>query len=207
MALVRDGAGRPNHLTAMVENIDGRKRAEAELVHRTIHDPLTRLPNRQHFLDRLAEARAGLSAHDLDVGVVFVDIDNFKHVNDSLGHEAGNELLVAVAAVSALPCVPPTSWPGSAATSSSCSPSGSATRRTRRSCVAPGALAARTFLGRWHGGQRHGQLRRRDLSGSRRSRRGARPQGRRRDVHGEATRKQPVAVFGEHEDAGTAPFC
>ena len=59
MALVRDGAGRPDHLTAMVENIDGRKRVEAELVHRTIHDPLTRLPNRQHFLDRLAAARAG----------------------------------------------------------------------------------------------------------------------------------------------------
>ena len=98
MALVRDGAGRPNHLTAMVENIDGRKRAEAELVHRTIHDPLTRLPNRQHFLDRLAKARAGLSGHDLEVGVVFVDVDNFKLMNDSLGHEAGNDLLVAVAA-------------------------------------------------------------------------------------------------------------
>jgi diguanylate cyclase (GGDEF)-like protein/PAS domain S-box-containing protein len=97
MALVRDGAGRPDHLTAMVENIDGRKRAEAELIHRTIHDPLTRLPNRQHFLERLAVARTGLSARDLDVGVVFIDVDNFKQVNDSLGHEAGNELLVAVA--------------------------------------------------------------------------------------------------------------
>ncbi len=95
MALVRDGAGRPEHLTAMIENIDGRKRAEAELVHRTIHDPLTKLPNREHFLDRLAEARR---EHELDVGVVFVDLDNFKDVNDSVGHEAGNELLVAVAA-------------------------------------------------------------------------------------------------------------
>ena len=98
MALVRDGAGQPDHLTAMVENIDGRKRAEAELVHRTTHDPLTKLPNREHFLERLAEARAGLSPQDLDVGVVFVDIDDFKHVNDTLGHEAGNELLVAIAA-------------------------------------------------------------------------------------------------------------
>ena len=98
MALVRDGAGRPDHLTAMVENIDGRKQAEAELVHRTIHDPLTRLPNRQHFLERLAEARGERSEPTLDVGVVFVDLDNFKHVNDSFGHEAGNELLVAVAA-------------------------------------------------------------------------------------------------------------
>jgi diguanylate cyclase (GGDEF)-like protein len=98
MALVRDGAGEPNHLTAMVENIDARKRAEAELVHRTIHDPLTRLPNRQHFLERMADARAGLSVQDLDVGVVFVDLDDFKQVNDSLGHEAGNEMLAAVAA-------------------------------------------------------------------------------------------------------------
>jgi diguanylate cyclase (GGDEF)-like protein/PAS domain S-box-containing protein len=98
MTLVRDGAGRPEHLTAMVENIDGRKRAEAELVHRTIHDELTRLPNRQHFLERLAEARAGATAPNLDVGVVFVDLDNFKLVNDSLGHEAGNDLLAAVAA-------------------------------------------------------------------------------------------------------------
>jgi diguanylate cyclase (GGDEF)-like protein/PAS domain S-box-containing protein len=98
MALVRDGAGRPDHLTAMVENIDGRKRAEADLVHRTIHDPLTMLPNREHFLERLAAARAERSIPNLDVGVVFVDLDNFKHVNDSLGHEVGNELLVAVAA-------------------------------------------------------------------------------------------------------------
>src|SRR5205823_6731337 len=59
MALVRDGTGRPDHLTAMVENIDGRKQAEAELVHRTAHDPLTLLPNRQHFFERLAEACAG----------------------------------------------------------------------------------------------------------------------------------------------------
>jgi diguanylate cyclase (GGDEF)-like protein/PAS domain S-box-containing protein len=98
VALVRDGAGRPDHLTAMVENIDSRKRAEAELVHRTIHDPLTMLPNRQHFFERLAAARAERSVPDLNVGVVFVDVDNFKHVNDSLGHEVGNELLVAVAA-------------------------------------------------------------------------------------------------------------
>jgi diguanylate cyclase (GGDEF)-like protein len=98
MALVRDGSGRPDHLTAMVENIDGRKRVEAELVHRTIHDALTMLPNRQHFLERLAAARAASSDQDRAVGVVFVDVDNFKDVNDSLGHEAGNQLLAAVAA-------------------------------------------------------------------------------------------------------------
>ena len=98
MALVRDGAGRPEHVTAMVENIDDRKRVEADLVHRTIHDPLTELPNRENFLERLAEARADVAAEELGVGVVFVDLDNFKDVNDSVGHEAGDDLLVAVAA-------------------------------------------------------------------------------------------------------------
>jgi diguanylate cyclase (GGDEF)-like protein/PAS domain S-box-containing protein len=97
MALVRDGAGRPEHLTAMVENIDGRKQAEAELVHRTIHDSLTKLPNRQHFLERLAEARAEIEAQGFAVGVVFVDLDNFKDVNDALGHDTGDRLLEAVA--------------------------------------------------------------------------------------------------------------
>jgi diguanylate cyclase (GGDEF)-like protein/PAS domain S-box-containing protein len=97
MALVRDGAGQPDHLTAMVENIDNRKQAEAELVHRTIHDSLTRLPTRQHFLERLAEARAESAVQGLAVGVVFVDLDDFKQVNDSLGHQTGNELLTAVA--------------------------------------------------------------------------------------------------------------
>jgi diguanylate cyclase (GGDEF)-like protein/PAS domain S-box-containing protein len=93
MTLVRDSAGRPEHVTAMVENIEVRKQAEADLVRRTKHDPLTSLPNREHFLQRLAEARQTTAG----VGVVFIDIDNFKYVNDSFGHEAGDELLVAVA--------------------------------------------------------------------------------------------------------------
>ena len=97
MALVRDSAGRPDHVTAMVENIDGRKLAEADLVRRTTHDPLTGLPNREHFLEQLTAARQGL-APSLGVGVVFIDLDNFKSVNDSFGHDAGDELLVAVAA-------------------------------------------------------------------------------------------------------------
>jgi diguanylate cyclase (GGDEF)-like protein/PAS domain S-box-containing protein len=96
MALVRDGAGRPDHVTAMVEDIDERKRAEAALVHRTIHDSLTTLPNREHFLERLADARRNPLGFGLGVGVVFVDLDDFKQVNDSFGHAAGDELLVAI---------------------------------------------------------------------------------------------------------------
>ena len=58
MALVRDEAGQPAHITAMLEDISDRKLVEADLVHRTLHDTLTELPNRQHFLDRLQQTRA-----------------------------------------------------------------------------------------------------------------------------------------------------
>jgi len=97
MSLVRDAAGRPDHVTAMVEDIDERKRTEAELVHRSIHDSLTLLPNRAHFLGRLAEVRRQAVESGLGVGVVFVDLDGFKQVNDSFGHAVGDELLVAIA--------------------------------------------------------------------------------------------------------------
>jgi diguanylate cyclase (GGDEF)-like protein/PAS domain S-box-containing protein len=96
MALVRNSVGSADHVTAMVENIDQRKQAEADLVRRTTHDPLTTLPNREHFLLQLAQARLESPA-TMGVGVVFVDLDNFKSVNDSFGHDAGDELLVAVA--------------------------------------------------------------------------------------------------------------
>jgi diguanylate cyclase (GGDEF)-like protein/PAS domain S-box-containing protein len=97
IALVRDASGRPDHLTAMVEDIEKRKQAEADLVHRTTHDPLTALPNRQHFLDQMAQAGEQRGPEAPHLGVVFVDIDNFKQVNDSLGHETGNDLLAAIA--------------------------------------------------------------------------------------------------------------
>jgi diguanylate cyclase (GGDEF)-like protein/PAS domain S-box-containing protein len=97
MALVRDGSGRPEHVVAMLEDISDRKRFEADLVHRTLHDPLTELPNRQLFLDRVQARRTERFMVGAGVAVVFVDMDGFKEVNDSLGHHAGDELLVAVA--------------------------------------------------------------------------------------------------------------
>lgn len=97
MVLVRDQAGEPDHITAMLEDIDARKRTEAELIHRSIHDPLTSLPTRSHFLDRLRDARQRAALADTGVGVVFVDIDAFKQVNDTQGHHIGDELLTAIA--------------------------------------------------------------------------------------------------------------
>jgi diguanylate cyclase (GGDEF)-like protein len=75
-----------------------RKRAEVELAHQALHDPLTGLPNRTLFLDRLGLALARAQRRDAAVAVLFLDLDRFKVINDSLGHETGDRLLVEVAA-------------------------------------------------------------------------------------------------------------
>jgi diguanylate cyclase (GGDEF)-like protein len=81
----------------MLEDISDRKEAEADLVHKTLHDALTGLPTRQLFLQRLLHARSERLLTGSGVAVLFVDMDGFKEINDSLGHHAGDELLIAVA--------------------------------------------------------------------------------------------------------------
>jgi PAS domain S-box-containing protein len=74
-----------------------RERAAGKLVHDAFHDVLTTLPNRALFLDRLARAIVRAERHrDYNFAVLFIDIDRFKIVNDSLGHPAGDDLLIQV---------------------------------------------------------------------------------------------------------------
>ena len=72
------------------------ERKRAQLAHEALHDPLTGLPNRTLFRDRCLQALAGIGRTTAGVGVLFIDLDGFKKVNDSLGHSAGDKLLVEV---------------------------------------------------------------------------------------------------------------
>jgi diguanylate cyclase (GGDEF)-like protein/PAS domain S-box-containing protein len=74
-----------------------RRATEDDIRHRALHDPLTTLPNRVLFLDRLGQALARQQRRGLMTAILFLDLDRFKLINDSLGHQLGDELLTAVA--------------------------------------------------------------------------------------------------------------
>ncbi len=74
-----------------------RKRAAARLAHQALHDPLTGLPNRVLLLDRLNVAVGRARRHPTSLALLFLDLDGFKRVNDGLGHDAGDDVLVEVA--------------------------------------------------------------------------------------------------------------
>lgn len=85
------------HVSIILSLATVRKETAARIFHLTHHDPLTDLPNRILFADRLKQALARAKRYGRGVGVLFVDLDHFKSINDSLGHEAGDALLKIVA--------------------------------------------------------------------------------------------------------------
>jgi diguanylate cyclase (GGDEF)-like protein/PAS domain S-box-containing protein len=89
--------GRPAHLVMIVEDITERKELEAQLVHRSMHDPLTGLANRLLFQDRLWHALERGHRERTPTCVMIIDLDGFKKINDELGHPMGDLVLVSFA--------------------------------------------------------------------------------------------------------------
>ncbi|MDO9225084.1 MAG: EAL domain-containing protein [Pseudomonadota bacterium] len=97
ISAVHDDAGRVVNYVGVFADISQIKRSEAQLEHLAHHDPLTTLPNRTLFQSRLAHAINVSQRHGSGLGLLFMDLDGFKNINDSLGHPAGDELLQAIA--------------------------------------------------------------------------------------------------------------
>lgn len=98
VSTVHDVQNRSANLIFQMQDITDRKQAEEKLVHDAFHDALTGLPNRVLFMDHLNQSvqRAKRKKH-FPFGVMFLDFDRFKLINDSLGHMAGDQLLIAIA--------------------------------------------------------------------------------------------------------------
>src|SRR5476649_390046 len=94
--VIQDDQGKVSHYVAVFSDISAIKDSEHELAHLAHHDPLTDLPNRLLFTDRAEQALASAQAHKRGCALLLLDLDHFKIINDSLGHNVGDQLLKAV---------------------------------------------------------------------------------------------------------------
>ena len=95
--VIHDDFGRLSHYVAVFSDISAIKDSESELKHLAHHDPLTDLPNRLLFSDRAEQALASAQTHKRGCALLLLDLDHFKMINDSLGHNVGDRLLKMVA--------------------------------------------------------------------------------------------------------------
>ena len=93
VTLVRDESGEAQYFLVQLQDITERKQMQQVLAHQALHDSLTGLPNRVLLIERLVHGLAGSRRRRSAVGVMFLDVDHFKRVNDSLGHTFGDDLL------------------------------------------------------------------------------------------------------------------
>ena len=98
VSLVSDQEGQPLYSIGVIQDITERRKAEQELQFLALHDSLTELPNRTLFTDRLEQAILVAGRNSSSFGVLVMDMDRFKEVNDSLGHQSGDLLLQQMAA-------------------------------------------------------------------------------------------------------------
>lgn len=96
-SMASEGSAEYGRLIFQIQDITGKKSAEEKLQHDATHDALTGLPNRPMFMERLSEALARMrELTDYKASVLFIDLDRFKYVNDSLGHLIGDQLLKGI---------------------------------------------------------------------------------------------------------------
>jgi len=93
---IKDDKGAITHFVAVFSDITMVKHSERELAHLAHYDPLTGLPNRLLFIDRAEQAQTHARRNKQSLALLLIDLDHFKHINDSLGHNVGDEVLKAV---------------------------------------------------------------------------------------------------------------
>ncbi len=85
------------HIEGTLEDASEQKRVEEQLLHQSLHDSLTGLPNRALFMDRLTQAISRCARHNSFFALLYLDVDRFKVINDSLGHASGDQFLIDMA--------------------------------------------------------------------------------------------------------------
>lgn len=96
LSVLRDSNGNITHYVGIFIDLSERKRYEQKLYHLAHHDPLTSLPNRNLYIERLQRCLIRAARSKLRFALLFIDLDKFKHINDTKGHDAGDQVLIQI---------------------------------------------------------------------------------------------------------------